>query len=239
MESLCRELQKENKKIKEESQRLALSEQQKREQLSSQFESTIWEIKAKMEEDSEEKRQGVEDGEVRYVSFWLSPVASNRPHPLLTISRKQLCSRTKDRLRTFLQQYEVREKHFNSLMRSKELEYQMLEARFEQQRQLMEQETLKVSTLQGQLKAFAKSESELRNQLASYVDKFKSVEQTLSKSNELFHSFRSEIEASAKKTKSLEQLCRALQSERGELQGRLQKYEAVEAVEAPEPIDVD
>ena len=97
----------------------------------------------------------------------------------------------------------------------------------------------KVSTLQGQLTAFAKSESELRNQLAGYVSKFRSVEETLSKSNELFLSFKAELEASAKKMTSLEQLCRALQKERGDLRARLQKYEALDQAQAPEPADVD
>ena len=49
------------------------------------------------------------------------------------------------KMRTFVNQYQVRERHFNALMRSKDLEVQLLEARLEQQQKLAEQETLKVS----------------------------------------------------------------------------------------------
>jgi hypothetical protein len=42
---------------------LAASEQQKREELSSKFENTIWEIKSKMEEDTDEKKKRAEDNE--------------------------------------------------------------------------------------------------------------------------------------------------------------------------------
>jgi molybdopterin-biosynthesis enzyme MoeA-like protein len=119
-------------------------------------------------------------------------------------------------------------------MKSKDLEYQLLEARLEE---LTEREASRVTTLEGQLKDFGKSESDLRAQLSVYVDKFRAVQETLSKSNELFHSFRNEIEASSKKTKSLEQLCRALQTERADLRTRLQKYEAVEP--SAEPANVE
>jgi len=43
---------------------LAASEQQKREELSNKFENTIWEIKSKMEEDTDEKKKRAEDNEV-------------------------------------------------------------------------------------------------------------------------------------------------------------------------------
>ncbi|CAG8780880.1 20625_t:CDS:2, partial [Racocetra persica] len=169
LENICRELQKENKRIKEESKRLAASEQQKREELSSKFENTIWEIKSKMEEDTDEKKKAL-----------------------------------KDKFRSFLEQYELREKHFNSVVRSKDLELQLYEAKLQQQKQLTEQETVKVNSLKSQVETFTKTEIELRKQLNIYVDKFKQVEETLNKSNELFMTFRKEMEQMTKKTKKLE-----------------------------------
>ena len=53
-------------------------------------------------------------------------------------------NRLKDKFRSFLEQYELREKHFNSVVRSKDLELQLYEAKLQQQKQLTEQETLKV-----------------------------------------------------------------------------------------------
>nr|CAG8485339.1 12030_t:CDS:10 [Entrophospora candida]CAG8535807.1 5496_t:CDS:10 [Entrophospora candida] len=167
-ENICRELHKENKRIKEESKRLAASEQQKREELSSKFENTIWEIKSKMEEDTDEKKKRAEDNEI------------------------------------FLEQYELREKHFNSVVRSKDLELQLYEAKLHQQKQLTDQEIVKVNSLKEQVENFTKTEVELRKQLSTYVEKFKQVEETLNKSNELFLSFRKEMEQMNKKTKKLE-----------------------------------
>jgi len=58
--------------------------------------------------------------------------------------------------------------------------------------------------LRNQIANFVHTETDLRKQLASYVEKFKQVEDTLNKSNELFTTFRSEMEAMTKKTKRLE-----------------------------------
>ncbi|CAG8487361.1 2387_t:CDS:10 [Diversispora eburnea] len=175
LENICRELQKENKRIKEEGRRLAATEQQKREELSGKFENTIWEIKSKMEEDTGEKKKRAEDNEL-----------------------------LKDKFRGFLEQYELREKHFNSVVRSKDLELQLYEAKLQQQKQLTEKEIIKVNSLKGQVDTLAKNEIELRKQLNVYVDKFKQVEETLNKSNELFMTFRKEMEQMTKKTKKLE-----------------------------------
>ncbi|KAI8808601.1 myosin-like coiled-coil protein-domain-containing protein [Cladochytrium replicatum] len=175
IETLCRELQKENKRIKEESKRLAITEQQKREELSSKFESTIGEIKNKMEEDSDEKRRRAEDNEL-----------------------------LKEKFKEFLEQYDIRERHFQSAMQNKDLEVQLREAKLEQQRQISEQEALRNAAFKSQIASFIATETELRRQLAIYVEKFKQVEETLNRSNELFMTFRREMEEMTKKTKRLE-----------------------------------
>jgi len=55
-------------------------------------------------------------------------------------------NRLKNKFRSFLEQYELREKHFNSVVRSKDLELQLYEAKLQQQKQLNDQETIKVRT---------------------------------------------------------------------------------------------
>ncbi|KAI8814594.1 myosin-like coiled-coil protein-domain-containing protein [Cladochytrium replicatum] len=146
IETLCRELQKENKRIKEESKRLAITEQQKREELSSKFESTIGEIKNKMEEDSDEKRRRAEDNEL-----------------------------LKEKFKELLEQYDIRERHFQSAMQNKDLELQLREAKLEQQRQISEQEALRNAAFKSQIASFIATETELRRQLSIYVEKFKQV----------------------------------------------------------------
>ncbi|RUS15291.1 myosin-like coiled-coil protein-domain-containing protein [Endogone sp. FLAS-F59071] len=218
LETVCRELQKENKRIKvhgqstvfticslswpsqEESKKLALSEQQKREELSSKFETTIWEIKSKMEEDTDEKRKRQEDSEqlVMADSFGRVSRSQHGSAGLLNLeflsTTFTLLSRLKEKFKSFLEQYELREKHFNCVVKSKDLELQLYDAKLEQQKQLTEQETMKAEALRQQIAAFAKTEAELRKQLNVYVDKFRQVEETLNKSNELFLTFRKEME---------------------------------------------
>lgn len=53
---------------------------------------------------------------------------------------------------------------------------------------------VQINSLKEQVETFTKTETELRKQLNVYVDKFKQVEETLNKSNELFLTFRKEME---------------------------------------------
>jgi Myosin-like coiled-coil protein len=122
----------------------------------------------------------------------------------------------------------MRESHFKSLLRSKELEIQYHQAKLEQQRRAQEMESSKSHQLTRQVSTFSQTETELRSQLNIYVEKFKQVssqllpiepvalvhcshsltqfqvEDTLNSSNDLFLTFRKEMEEMSKKTKRLE-----------------------------------
>merc|ERR1711964_639216 len=110
----------------------------------------------------------------------------------------------KQRFKSLIDQYELRELHFHSLLRSKELEVQYNMARFDRERKLAEAEVSRSQTLNSQVLTFSKTETELRSQLNIYVEKFKQVEDTLNNSNDLFLTFRKEMEEMSKKTKRLE-----------------------------------
>jgi hypothetical protein len=81
----------------------------------------------------------------------------------------------REKLRSLVEQYELREIQFQSLIRTKELEIQYQMARFEQQRKAQEIETSKSSQLTRQVSTFSQTETELRSQLNIYVEKFKQV----------------------------------------------------------------
>lgn len=83
--------------------------------------------------------------------------------------------RFRQRFKSLIDQYELRELHFHSLMRTKELEVQYNMARYERERKMAEQEAAKSRALNAQVLTFSKTESELRSQLNIYVDKFKQV----------------------------------------------------------------
>lgn len=99
-----------------------------------------------------------------------------------------------------LESYEHRERQFNSLSQLKTTQLHHATGRFVEQQELLNKEALKVETLKSQILNFVKTENELKRQLSVYVDKFKQVEETLGKSNELFMTFRKETE---KMTKNL------------------------------------
>lgn len=86
-----------------------------------------------------------------------------------------MCHRFRQRFKSLIDQYELRELHFHSLMRTKELEVQYNMARYERERKAAEQEMARSRTLNTQVLTFSKTESELRSQLNIYVDKFKQV----------------------------------------------------------------
>lgn len=74
-----------------------------------------------------------------------------------------------------IDQYELRELHFHSLMRTKELEVQYHLARYEKEKKAAEAENARSRQLNAQVQTFSKTETELRQQLNVYVDKFKQV----------------------------------------------------------------
>ena len=81
----------------------------------------------------------------------------------------------RQKFKSFIDQYELRELQFHSLLRTKELEIQYQMARLEQQRKAQEVESSKSHQLTRQVSTFSQTESELRTQLNIYVEKFKQV----------------------------------------------------------------
>lgn len=141
--------------------------------------------------------------------------------------------RFREKFKSFIEQYEMREIQMASLLRTKELEIQYQIARHEQLRKAQETEMSKSHQLTRQVSTFSQTENELRSQLNIYVEKFKQVsfsiscilqgnkpasgkkcvidsltlkqvEDTLNNSNDLFLTFRKEMEEMSKKTKRLE-----------------------------------
>lgn len=136
------------------------------------------------------------------------------------VSFSFVCTRLKEKLQGFLEQYELREKHYHSVLKSKDLEIKLLYSKLaSHQRQQQAQasssppplsstfssssssspsssssSTSSVSILKEKLEDALATEKALKEQLAHYVEKFKQVEETLSKSNELFTMFRREME---------------------------------------------
>ncbi|KAK4103851.1 hypothetical protein N658DRAFT_513904 [Parathielavia hyrcaniae] len=230
LEKLCRELQKENNKLKNENK--TLSDTQVRSQ--NTWDERYSGLLRKMDDYQEEKdnpRKQVVDMKVE--ELYVQPPYCLAPG--LTISR------FRQRFKSFIDQYELRELHFHSQMRTKELEVQYNLARYEREKKNYETEATRSRQLNTQVQTFSKTEAELRQQLNVYVDKFKQVcwlaangssvktdaraqvEDTLNNSNDLFMTFRKEMEDMSKKTKRLERENENLKRKHDQVNGNILK----------------
>ncbi|RDL41205.1 Uncharacterized protein BP5553_01184 [Venustampulla echinocandica] len=177
LETLCRELQKDNNKLKADYKVMVDAEKSNHESWDEKFRQVLWQL-----QDYQEAKD----------------------HPQAQVVNIEVEELFKQRFKSLIEQYELRELHFHSLMRAKELEVQYNMARYDRERKAAEAEVTRSKTLNTQVLTFSKTENELRNQLNIYVEKFKQVEDTLNNSNDLFLTFRKEMEDMSKKTKRLE-----------------------------------
>ncbi|KAI5306013.1 hypothetical protein KEM56_002539 [Ascosphaera pollenicola] len=177
LEKLCRELTKENKKVKDENKRLEETEQRARRIVNERLDSLLF---------------GIQD-----VMAAKSSARSDRVD-------MELDAAIRIKLKNIGDRFEAREQHYKSLLRVKDIEVQCLQAKCEEYRRAAERETAKTRELNERATSFSATEAELRAQLNIYVEKFKQVEDTLNNSNELFMTFRKEMEEMSKKTKKLE-----------------------------------
>ncbi|KAH8908942.1 hypothetical protein BR93DRAFT_926059 [Coniochaeta sp. PMI_546] len=177
LEKLCREIQRENNKLKNENKTLT---------------------------DNQVRNQNSWDEKYAALLQKLDDYQEEKDNPRKQVVDIEMDELFKQRFKSLIDQYELRELHFHSLMRTKELEVQYHLARYEKEKKAAEAENARSRQLNAQVQTFSKTETELRQQLNVYVDKFKQVEDTLNNSNDLFLTFRKEMEDMSKKTKRLE-----------------------------------
>eukprot|EP00918_Siedleckia_nematoides_P091291 GHVU01200544.1.p1 GENE.GHVU01200544.1~~GHVU01200544.1.p1 ORF type:complete len:554 (-),score=142.38 GHVU01200544.1:2063-3724(-) len=186
LESLCRELQRHNKLIKEESLARAREEEEKRKEVTNRFQSTINDIQQQMNDNHTKNTKLREEN--------------------LDLSTK---------LKSLIEQYEAREEHIQKLFAHKELEQQLVDAKFQQatlqmteekEKNIMEKTQILTDAAEAhkKIQLMEAQEKQLRAQVALYTEKYEEFQQTLQKSNEVFQSFKTEMDKMTKKIKKLE-----------------------------------
>jgi len=186
LESLCRELQKHNKQIKDEAQAQTEEEDRKRKELSAKFQSTINDITAQMTENHKQNQQLKQDN--------------------MDLATK---------MKGLVEQYEVREQHIEKVLKAKQLELQLCEAKVQQQSLIVQEEMeTNLKEKQGVLEEsliykkkceeLLVTEAELRTQLSMYTEKFEEFQTTLTKSNEVFATFKKDMDTMTKTIRKLE-----------------------------------
>ncbi|XP_038827577.1 alpha-taxilin-like [Salvelinus namaycush] len=186
LESLCRELQRHNRTLKDDGMQRARVEEEKRKEVTSHFQVTLNDIQAQMEQHNERNAS-------------------------LRLENSELA----EKLKKLIQQYELREEHIDKVFKHKELQQQLVDAKLHQaQGLLVESEDRHHREKDFLLKEAAESqrmcelmkqqEVHLKQQLSLYTEKFEEFQTTLSKSNEVFTTFKQEMEKMTKKIKKLE-----------------------------------
>ncbi|XP_045078059.1 alpha-taxilin isoform X2 [Coregonus clupeaformis] len=161
LESLCRELQRHNRTLKDDGMQRARVEEEKRKEVTSHFQVTLYDIEAQMEQHNERNA-----------------------------SLRQENSELAEKLKKLIQQYELREEHIDKVFKHKDLQQQLVDAKLHQ--------------AQGLLIEAEDRHHREKDFLSLYTEKFEEFQSTLSKSNEVFTTFKQEMEKMTKKIKKLE-----------------------------------
>uniref|UniRef100_A0A8I3PKS8 Taxilin gamma n=1 Tax=Canis lupus familiaris TaxID=9615 RepID=A0A8I3PKS8_CANLF len=186
LESLCRELQRHNKSLKEENVQQAQEEEEHRKEATTRFQFTLNEIQAQLEQ-----------------------------HDIYNAKLRQENTELGEKLKKLLEQYALREEHIDKVFKHKELQQRLVDARLQQTTQLIEEADekhqrereflLKEATeSRHKYEEMKQQEVQLKQQLSLYMDKFEEFQTTMAKSNELFTTLRQEMEKMTKKIKKLE-----------------------------------
>ncbi|ESO88924.1 hypothetical protein LOTGIDRAFT_106798 [Lottia gigantea] len=177
LESLCRELQKHNKLIKEESIQRSKEEDEKRKEISSKFQTTIGEIQQQMQENHDR-------------------------HTKLREENADLAGK----LKNFMEKYELQEEKLEKLLKHKEIEQQLSEAKLqqaqillkqEQERGKQEKELVSIGLMRDTFLFFLQI-------LGMYKDRYEDFQSTINKSNDMFQKFKTEMDKMSKRIKKLE-----------------------------------
>uniref|UniRef100_A0A3Q2THC8 Taxilin alpha n=1 Tax=Fundulus heteroclitus TaxID=8078 RepID=A0A3Q2THC8_FUNHE len=186
LESLCRELQRHNRTLKEEGIQRTRLEEEKRKEVTSHFQATLNDIQAQMEQHNERNA-----------------------------SLRQENAELAEKLKKLYEQYKLREEHIDKVVKHKDLQQQLVDAKLHQAQELLkeseerhdrEKDFLLKEAVESKrmCELMKQQEVHLKQQLSLYTEKFEEFQTTLSKSNEVFTTFKQEMEKMTKKIKKLE-----------------------------------
>ncbi|KAB0339833.1 hypothetical protein FD755_024851, partial [Muntiacus reevesi] len=110
LESLCRELQRHNKTLKEENMQQAREEEERRKEATAHFQITLNEIQAQLEQ------HDIHNAKLRQENIELG-----------------------EKLKKLIEQYALREEHIDKVFKHKELQQQLVDAKLQQTTQLIKE----------------------------------------------------------------------------------------------------
>ncbi|XP_010937825.1 uncharacterized protein [Elaeis guineensis] len=174
LESLCRELQRQNKMLMDECRRVSTEGQNMRLDLSTKFNDAIKDVSIKLEEQKDECLSQLRENEM-----------------------------LRNKLKQLADQYALSEQQFAQKLKQKTLELQLADLKIQKQQEKSAQEQTQMQLYAEQVAQLMATEKSLRLQLVADGEKFQQFQEALSKSNEVFEAFKQEMEKMAKLIKEL------------------------------------
>ncbi|XP_032696716.1 gamma-taxilin isoform X2 [Lontra canadensis] len=215
LESLCRELQRHNKTLKEENMQQAREEEERRKEATAHFQITLNEIQAQLEQ------HDIHNAKLRQENIELG-----------------------EKLKKLIEQYALREEHIDKVFKHKELQQQLVDAKLQQTTQLIkeadekhqrEREFLLKEATESRHKyeQMKQQEVQLKQQMTKKIKKLE--KETIIWRTKWENNNKALLQMAEEKTvrdkeykafqiklDRLEKLCRALQTERNELNERVE-----------------
>uniref|UniRef100_A0A182QVR1 Alpha-taxilin n=1 Tax=Anopheles farauti TaxID=69004 RepID=A0A182QVR1_9DIPT len=186
LEGLCRELQRQNKTIKDESLAQIQQEEEKRKQTQEKFQQSLNDIQAVMNENNDKNMKLKEDN--------------------MEMAKK---------FKVILEQYELRDQQMDKMNKQMELVTQLNDAKLaklqmeanNQKEQFLAEKLVLMTELQKVKKQLADLqgvESHLRGQVTMYSDKYGEFQDSLKKSRSIYEGYQEDMKKMSKKMKTLE-----------------------------------
>ncbi|XP_068194683.1 taxilin beta b [Antennarius striatus] len=191
LEGLCRELQRHNKTLKEETLQRCREDDLKRKEITTHFQGTLSDIQAQIEEHSSRNTKLCQEN-----------------------------SALAEKLKGLISQYDQREANLEKVFKHRDLKEKLLETKLTQanmvlketeEKHKLEKELMlkQASEYKSQVKDMKEQEKDMRTQLEMYSKKFDEFQGTVSKSNSVYSSFKQDMDKMAKKMKKLEKECQS------------------------------
>ncbi|XP_076873450.1 beta-taxilin isoform X2 [Brachyhypopomus gauderio] len=186
LEGLCRELQKYHRSVKEDMLQRCREEETKRKEMTTHFQTTLGDIQAQIEHQSSRNNSLCKEN-----------------------------SDLADKLKAIIQQYEQREESLEKMFKQRDLQQQLCDARLEEanlrlkeatEKHMREKEYLLTQAAEWKLQARELKEQHTvkEAQLVLYSEKFDEFQATLAKSNEVYVTFKQEMDKMNNKMKKIE-----------------------------------
>ncbi|KAM7403499.1 hypothetical protein PAMA_004115 [Pampus argenteus] len=191
LEGLCRELQRHNKTLKEETLQRCREDELKRKEITTHFQGTLSEIQAQIEEHSSRNTKLCQEN-----------------------------SALAEKLKGLISQYDQREANLEKVFKHRDLKEKLLETKLTQanmflkeaeEKHKLEKEHLlkKAAEYKLQVKVMKEQENNMKIQLEMYSKKFDEFQGTVSKSSSVYSGFKQDMDKMAKKMKKLEKECQS------------------------------